>query len=66
MPVVSVTASQTIDLAGTLVDTYSVTFTIPGRPGSFTEEIPQTGDPVAAAKAAIEAKTAEVNGIYGL
>lgn len=66
MPVTSVTASQTIDAAGNLTDTYAITYTIPGRPGSFTIEVPQTGDAVAAAKASIDAQTAEVNSIYGL
>lgn len=66
MPVTSVTASQTISPAGELIDTYSITYTIPNRPGSFTVEVPQTGDAVAAAKADIDAQTAAVNAIYGL
>ena len=66
MPVVSVTASQTIDAAGTLQDTYEIVYTIPGKPGSFTLNVPQTGDAVAAAKEAIDAQSATVNAIYQL
>lgn len=66
MAVVSVTEDQTEDLAGNLQDTFAVTFTIEGRPGQFTVQVPQSGDPVAAAQAAIQQKESEVNGIYGL
>ena len=66
MPVTSVTESQSIDAAGNLTDTFEITFTIPGTPGSFTVSVPQAGDPVAAAKAAIDAKQAEVGGILAL
>lgn len=50
----------------TLIDVYNITFTIPGQNGTFTVTVPQAGDAVGAAKAAIDAKTAEVTGIYGL
>lgn len=66
MAVVSVTEDQTVDLAGNLQDVYTITFTIEGRPGSFTVQVPQGGDPVAAANAAIAAVESQVNGIYGL
>lgn len=66
MPVVSVTESQQIDAAGTLTDVYEITFTIAGRPGAFNITVPKTGDPVAAAAAAIAAEEATVNAIYGL
>ena len=54
MPVVAVSETQQVDPAGTLTDMYEVTFTITGRPGSFTVTVPKTGDPVGAVQAAIE------------
>ena len=66
MAVVSVTEDQTIDLAGNLQDVFTVTFTIEGKPGSFTIQVPQGGDPVAAAAQAIAQMEGQVNGIYGL
>lgn len=66
MPVLSVTETQTVDLAGQLQDLYEITFTVAGRPGSFTIQVPKSGDPVAAAAAAISAEEAQVNAIYGL
>lgn len=66
MPVVSVTESQNVDAAGNLSNVFDIVFTIADKPGTFTVEIPQSGDPVAAASAAIEALTGQVEGIYGL
>lgn len=66
MPVVSVTESQTVDAAGQLTDVYEIVYTIPDRAGSFTVTVPKSGDPVAAARAAIEQLTGEVGGIYGI
>lgn len=67
MAVTSVQEDQQNDPnTGLLVDVFNITFTIPGKPGSFVVTIPQSGDPVAAAQAAVAAKTAEVEGIYGL
>lgn len=66
MPVVSVTESQTVDVAGNLTDVYEITFTLADRPGSFTVSVPQTGDPVAAAAAAIAQVEGQVSGIYAL
>lgn len=66
MAVVSVTEDQTIDLAGNLQDVYTVTFTIEDKPGTFTVQVPQTGDPVAAASAAIAQVEGTVSGIYGI
>jgi len=66
MPIVSVTEDQQQDAAFNSIDVFVVVFTVPGRPGSFTITVPQSEDPVAAAAQAIAAKTAEVNGIYGL
>lgn len=66
MAVVSVTEDQVVDLAGNLQDVYTITFTIADRPGSFTVQVPQTGDPVAAASAAISQVEGQVGGIYGL
>lgn len=66
MAVVSVTEDQVVDLAGNLSDVYTITFTIEGRPGSFTVQVPQTGDPVAAANQAIQEVEQQVGGIYNL
>lgn len=66
MPVLSVTESQQVDAAGTLTDQYEITFTVEGRPGSFTVTVPKAGDAVAAARAAIDNVTSDVLGIYGL
>ena len=64
--VVSVTASQTVDAAGNLTDTYDVAYTIDGKAGTFTVSVSQTGDPVKAAKDAIDAQEAQVSGIYAI
>jgi hypothetical protein len=66
MPVVAVTESQIVDAAGTLTDVYEITFTVAGRPGSFTVTVPAGGDVVAAAAAAISAVESQVNSLYGL
>lgn len=66
MAVVSVTEDQIPDQIGNLIDVYSITFTIEGKPGSFSVQVPQTGDPIAAAHEAIDKLTAQVNGIYGI
>ncbi len=66
MAVTLVTEDQTQDASGNLTDVYVVTFTAGPQNTSFTVTEPQAGDAVAAIKAAIDAKTAEVNGIYGL
>jgi hypothetical protein len=66
VPVLSVTESETVDAAGQLTAVYEVVFSVPNRPGSFTIEVPKSGDPVAAARAAIEELESEVNAIYGL
>lgn len=62
----SVTETQQVDPAGTLTDLYEITFTIAGRPGSFTVQVPKTGDPVSAAEAAIGAEAGAVNAMYGI
>jgi hypothetical protein len=64
--VISVTEDQSNDAAGNLVDVYDINFTIPGATGSFQVQVPQGGDVVAAANAAIEAKAAAVDGILAL
>jgi hypothetical protein len=66
MPVTSVTEGQEQDASGQFVDVYQISFTVPNRPGSFNISVPKTGDPVAAAKAAIDAETSQVDAIYGL
>jgi hypothetical protein len=66
MAVTTVQEDQQPDAIGNLVDVYVVTFTIPGHAGVFTVTVPQAGDAVAAANQAVAAKTAEVEGIYGL
>lgn len=66
MPVISVTEDQTIDVANQLRDVYSITYTIPNRPGSFTVQVDKTAQALADAEQAIADLTAEVNGIYGI
>lgn len=66
MPVTSVTESQETDAAGTLQDVYVVTFTLPPRPGSFTVTVPQGDQVVERVAAAIAAKRAEIDGLFGL
>ena len=64
--VTSVTADQIPDASDNLIDVYDVTFTLDSRPGSFTVQVPTSGDPVSAAAAAIDAVVSQVGGIYGL
>jgi hypothetical protein len=64
--VTSVTADQVPDQADNLIDVYAVTFTLDGKPGTFSIQVPTAGDPVAAASAAISAMLAQVDGIYAL
>lgn len=64
--VTSVTADQIPDLADNLIDVYDVTFTLTDRPGTFTVQIPTSGDPVAAAEAAIAQVVSQVSSIYTL
>lgn len=66
MAVLLVTEDQVPDQVGNLADVYVVTFTVEDRPGSFTVSVPQTGDPIAAAAAAIGVTKEQVLGIYGL
>lgn len=66
MPVVAVTESQEVDASGQLTNTFDITYTIPGRPGSFTVTVPRQTDAVAAAEKAIADLTAEVGGIYAI
>jgi hypothetical protein len=66
VPVVAVTESQSVDASGQLTDVYEITVTLENRPGSFTVTVPKAGDPVAAARAAIDALEGQVGGIYGL
>ena len=64
--VTSVTADQVPDASDNLIDVYDVTFTLTDKPGTFTVQVPTSGDPVAAADAAISAVVGQVGGIYGL
>jgi hypothetical protein len=66
MPVVAITESQEIDAAGQLTNVFEITYAIPDRPGTFTFQVPRAGDSVAAARAAIDELTGQVNAIYGL
>lgn len=66
MPVLSVNETQQVDPAGNLTDAFEIVFTVTGRTGSFTVTVPKAGDPVAAAKAAIDALSGDVSAIYGL
>lgn len=65
--VTNVIEDQVPDPSGTgdLIDVFDITFTIPGRSGTFTEQVPVAGDPVKAAYDAITAKLDAVNAIYG-
>lgn len=64
--VVSVSQAQGIDAAGNLEDEITATYTIEGRPGSFTVTVPQSGDFVAAVAAKISGLNQGVEAIYGL
>lgn len=66
MPVTNVSQDQVQDSAGNLVDVYDITFTVTGHPGTFTVQVPASGDPVQAARDAIDAQTSTVSSIYGL
>jgi len=64
--VTSVTADQIPDASDNLIDVYDVTFTLDAKPGTFTVQVPTSGDPVATASALIDAMVAQIGGIYGL
>lgn len=64
--VTTVTEDQVPDATGNLVDVFDITFTLSDRPGTFTVQVAQAGDPVPEAQAAIEAKVGNVEGIYSL
>ena len=64
--VTSVSADEVPDSSGNLVDAFDVTFTVDGGAGSFTIQVPQSGDPVAAAETAIGAVVSKVAGILAL
>jgi hypothetical protein len=66
MPVVSVTESQNVDAAGQLADVYEIVYTIPGKPGSFTVDVPKSGDALAAATQAISDLNETVLGLYAI
>jgi hypothetical protein len=66
MPVLAVSESQTIDATGQLTDVYEITYTIPGRPGSFTVDVPKDVNALAAAEAEINSLTETVNSIYAI
>ncbi len=64
--VISVTPDQVEDASTNLIDVYDIGFTLDNRPGSFTVQVPTSGDPVAAADTAIQAVVDQVGGIYAL
>lgn len=64
--VTSVTADQVPDASDNLIDVYDVTFTLDNKPGTFTIQVPTSGDPIAAAEAAISSTVSQVGGIYAL
>jgi hypothetical protein len=66
VPVLSVTESQNIDVAGQLVDVYEITYQIPNKPGVFTVDVPKAGTPLEAAIAAINSLTEVVTGMYAI
>lgn len=62
-----VTADQVPNATGDLVNVYDINFTLSGREGTFTVQVPLTApDVVAAAAAAIEGVAGQVGGIYAL
>jgi hypothetical protein len=66
MPVLAVAESQTVDATGNLTDVYEITYSLPDRPGTFTVDVPKSGNALAAAEAAINDLTITVEGIYGI
>jgi hypothetical protein len=64
--VTNVTEDQIPDPSGSgdLIDVFDITFTIPGSPGSFLVQVPESGTPVTAAYDAITAKVASISAIY--
>ena len=64
--VTNVTEDQIPDPSGSgdLIDVFDITFTIPGKPGSFLVQVPESGTPVTAAYDAITAKMAAIDAIY--
>lgn len=66
MPVLAVAESQTVDPTGNLTDVYEITYSLPGRPGTFTVDVPKSGDALAAAEKEINDLTATVTGIYNI
>jgi len=64
MPVVSVVESQIVTPAGNLSDVYEISYTIPGKDGTFTIDVPKNADALAAAEQAIAELTAQVTAIY--
>jgi hypothetical protein len=66
VPVLAVAESQNVDATGNLTDVYEITYSIPDKPGTFTVDVPKSGDALAAAEAEINALTATVNSIYNI
>jgi hypothetical protein len=66
MPVLAVAESQTVDATGNLTDVYEITYQLPDRPGTFTVDVPKSGDALAAAEQSINDLTITVEGIYGI
>jgi hypothetical protein len=66
MPVTSVNQTQQVDAAGDIQNVYEITFTISGRSGSFTVDVPADENADANAQAAIQAIVSQVGGIYGI
>jgi hypothetical protein len=66
VPVLAVAESQNVDASNQLTDVYEITYTIPGRPGSFTVNVPKNADALAAAEAEINSLTEQVNSIYNI
>jgi hypothetical protein len=66
MPVVAVAESQNVDATGNLTDVYELTYTVEGKPGTFTVDIPKSGDALAAAIAAINDLNETVLALYAI
>jgi hypothetical protein len=66
VPVIAVAESQNVDATGNLTDVYELTYSIPDKPGTFTVDIPKSGDALAAATKAINELNETVLALYAI
>jgi hypothetical protein len=65
--VTNVSSDQVENDQGNLINVYDITFTVDGHSGTFAVQVDQAvPDVVAAAAAALQAETDQINSIYGL